>query len=32
MASRIPACPEIHTYSHTQQFTKIDCVIPTLLS
>jgi hypothetical protein len=25
-------CPEIHTYSHTQQFTKINCVIPTLHS
>jgi len=27
-----PHCPEIHTYSHTQQFTKISCVIPTLSS
>jgi hypothetical protein len=27
-----PHCPEIHTYSHTQQFTKINCVIPTLTS
>jgi hypothetical protein len=24
-----PRCPEIHTYSHTQQFPKIICVIPT---
>jgi hypothetical protein len=23
-----PHCPEIHTYSHTQQFTEINCVIP----
>ena len=22
-------CPRIHTYSHTQQFSKINCVIPT---
>jgi hypothetical protein len=22
-------CPEIHTYSHTQQIKKINCVIPT---
>jgi hypothetical protein len=27
-----PHCPEIHTYSHTQQFTKINCVIPMLPS
>jgi hypothetical protein len=27
-----PHCSEIHTYSHTQQFTKINCVIPTLTS
>jgi len=27
-----PRCPEIHTYSRTQQFTKINCVIPTLPS
>jgi hypothetical protein len=27
-----PHCPEIHTYGHTQQFTKINCVIPTLPS
>jgi hypothetical protein len=26
MVSRIPHCPEIHTYSHTQQFSKINCV------
>ena len=32
MASRIPALPEIHTYGHTQQFTKINCVIPMLPS
>jgi hypothetical protein len=32
MASRIPALPGIHTYSHTRQFTKINCVIPTLHS
>jgi hypothetical protein len=32
MASRIPLCPEIHTYSHTQQFTKTNCVILTLTS
>jgi hypothetical protein len=25
-------CPEIHTYSHTQRFTKINCVIPALPS
>jgi hypothetical protein len=25
-------CPGIHTYSHTQQFTRINCVIPTLHS
>ena len=25
-------CPEIHTYNHTQLFTRIICVIPTLLS
>jgi hypothetical protein len=30
MASRIPEFPEVHTYSNTQQFTKINCVIPTL--
>ena len=23
---------EIHTYSYTQQFTKINCVIPTFAS
>jgi hypothetical protein len=23
-------CPRVHTYSHTQQFTKLICVIPTL--
>jgi hypothetical protein len=22
-------CPKNHTYSHTQQFTRINCVIPT---
>ena len=27
-----PLCPEIHTYSHTQQFTGIICVIPALPS
>jgi hypothetical protein len=27
-----PHCPEIHTYSHTQQFTRINCVIPTVTS
>jgi len=27
-----PHRPEIQTYSHTQQFTKINCVIPTLPS
>jgi hypothetical protein len=27
-----PLCPEIHTCSHTQQFTKMNCVIPTLPS
>ena len=32
MAARIPALPGIHTYSHTQQFPKIICVIPTLTS
>jgi hypothetical protein len=26
----IMRCPEIHTYSHTQQFTKMNCVIATL--
>jgi hypothetical protein len=26
MVSRIRHCPEIHTYSHTQQFSKINCV------
>jgi hypothetical protein len=25
-----PLCPEIHAYSHTRQFTKMNCVIPTL--
>jgi hypothetical protein len=25
-------CPGDHTYSHTQQFTRINCVIPTLSS
>jgi hypothetical protein len=25
-------CPEIHKYSHTQQFTEINCVIATLHS
>ena len=25
-----PLCPEIHTYSDTQRFTKIDCVIPSI--
>jgi hypothetical protein len=32
MASRIPALPEIHTYSHMQPFTKVNCVTPTLAS
>ena len=27
-----PLCPEIHTYSHTQQFAKIFCGIPALPS
>jgi hypothetical protein len=32
MASRIPPCPEIHRYSRTQQFARINCVIPALSS
>jgi hypothetical protein len=31
-ATLVALCPEIHTYSHMQQFTKIKCVIPTLPS
>jgi hypothetical protein len=32
MASRILHCPGDPTYSHTQQFTRINCVVPTLSS
>jgi hypothetical protein len=27
-----PSCPTIHTYSNTQQYSKIICVIPTFYS
>jgi hypothetical protein len=32
MASRIPALPWDSHYSHAHQFTRINCVIPTLSS